>query len=114
MGKFAWLLITPALFVGLFAGCKPKVDCDKLETRLVGCLKANVKAFNPAGCPEDVAECKEQREKLTAEYAKLVDKEIVAPCRASSGRDSRAARINACLDRPECKDVHACLKEATR
>ena len=114
MRKNTWLVLIFMFALGVFTSCKPKVDCDKLETKLIGCLKDNTKIFNPAGCPEEIAECKQYREKLTADYAKLVDTEIVAPCRSSSGRDSRAARINVCLDRQECKDVHACLKEATR
>ncbi len=114
MGRFAWLFVTPVFVFGTLSGCKPKVDCDKLETRLISCLKDNTRTLNPSGCPEDVPECKEIREKLTADYARLVDKEIVGPCRAASGRDSRAARINECLDRKECKEVHACLKEASR
>jgi hypothetical protein len=95
-------------------GCKPKVDCDRLETRLITCLKENYKTFNPTGCPAGAEECVKVMEKLTTDYAKIVDSEIVGPCKAKSGRDSRSAKINKCLEQKECKDVHACLKEVTR
>ena len=95
----------------MFMGCKEKVDCDKLETRLITCMEENYKAANPAGCPLNAPECEKIRTDLMAKYAALVDKEFVAPCKAKSGRDSRAKKINACLDQKGCGDVQACLKE---
>jgi len=100
-----------SLALPLAFGCKPKVDCDKLETRLISCMRENYKVLNPKGCPAEAEECAKTMEKLTADYAKLVDSEIVGPCRAKDGRDSRASRINQCLDQNGCKEVHDCLKK---
>lgn len=98
----------------LVSGCKPKVDCDKLETRLIACMKDNYKALNPQGCPAEAEECAKTHEKLTADFARLVDQELVGPCKAKDGRDPRASKINKCLELKDCKELHACLKEVTR
>jgi len=114
MRRFFIFPVALTILFPLAFGCKPKVDCDKLETRLITCLKENYKTYNPTGCPAEAEECVKVMEKLTADYAKLVDQEIVAPCKAKSGRDSHSSKINQCLEQKDCKDVHACLKEVTR
>ncbi len=98
------------------SGCAPKVDCNKLEARMIACKNDNYKALHPEPdvCPLGSEECVKNHEELTTRYAQIVDTQLVIPCRKNSGRDTRAARINKCLDLKDCAEMHACLKEVTR
>ena len=114
MQKFALtlLLIFPVLAVS--SGCKPKVDCNKLEERLTSCMVENYKALNKKGRDIEKPEYLADRNKLAAKYTEIIDKEIVSKCKAAGGKDVRASKINKCLKFKSCLKVHACLKHVLK
>ncbi|MGM0596028.1 MAG: hypothetical protein ACQES9_03235 [Myxococcota bacterium] len=95
-------------------GCKEEVNCEKLKTRLTECMITNYKVINKTRKVKgrDLSKEKfiEDRNKVSAKYAAIIDEYFYEKCKAASGRDSRAKKINKCLKAKKCQDVHGCLK----
>ncbi|MDA3862976.1 MAG: hypothetical protein PF689_03820, partial [Deltaproteobacteria bacterium] len=96
-------------------GCKKEVDCEKLKSRLTKCMISNYKVINKTRKEKkgrDLSNEKfiEDRNKVSAKYAAIIDDYFYEKCKAASGRDSRAQKINKCLKEKECHNVHLCLK----
>ena len=98
----------------LFAGCKEKVDCTKMQSRLTKCMPDNYKALNKNGRNLSDPKFKKDANEVAAKYAKLIDKHYADVCKAIDGKDKRAKKINKCLEQNSCTDVHACLKHVLK
>jgi len=110
------LISTLAILILLLSvqGCKEEVNCEKLKSRLTKCMIANYKVINKQRETKgrDLSKEKfiEDRNKVSAKYAAIIDEYFYEKCKAASGRDSRAKKINKCLEEKECHNVHRCLK----
>jgi hypothetical protein len=109
------LLSALGLMAMVAAGCGPKVDCDKLETSLVGCTEALMFRLRP-DAQKSLAKATDPEIKKQNEALKLratLKKQVVEECRKHKGRAADAKLINECLKISGGKtDAESCRKFA--
>ena len=110
MKQFSILLVLSLGFVSLFSGCAEKVDCKKMKARLTQCMDETYAEVNPNGRPLKDPRFKKDANEISAKYISIIDKHYYDECVAIGGREKRAKKINKCLAKKSCQDVHGCLK----
>jgi hypothetical protein len=127
------LLSALGLMAMLATGCGPKVDCEKLETSLVGCTEALMFRLRPdaqkslakATDPEIKKQNEALKNKDIERNTATLKKQVVEECKKHKGRAADAKLINDCLkisggktDAESCKKFADCfgkfLKEKSK
>ena len=111
------LLVALGLVGTLAGGCGPKVDCGKLDDKLMKCTKEVMfrlrpdaeKSIKKATDPEIKKQNAAQLAKDIARNQETFKQQITEQCKKHKGRAADAKLINACLKKEACGEFAACI-----